>query len=85
MPQPASDVIKLAVDLLTRPSVTPEDAGCQQLMKERLEKLGFINETMIFEDTTNLWSRRDGNENVSANNEPIFGFAGHTDVLPADK
>jgi len=83
MSESNSDVIKLAIDLLARPSVTPEDAGCQQLMKERLSKLGFINETMVFEDTTNLWSRRDGNKNVSVNNEPVFCFAGHTDVVPA--
>ena len=83
MSEPTSDVIQLAVDLLSRPSVTPEDAGCQQLMKERLEKLGFINKTMIFEDTTNLWSRRNGNANVIENNEPVFCFAGHTDVVPA--
>jgi len=83
MSEPISDVIKLAINLLSRPSVTPEDAGCQELMKERLGKLGFINETMIFEDTTNLWSRRDGNKEVSNNNEPVFCFAGHTDVVPA--
>lgn len=78
-----SEVIKLAIDLMSRPSVTPEDAGCQQLMKDRLEQLGFTNETMIFEDTTNLWSRRNGNENTVAENEPVFCFAGHTDVVPA--
>tara|TARA_R110001583_G_scaffold46761_10_gene146562 strand:- start:963 stop:2177 length:1215 start_codon:yes stop_codon:yes gene_type:complete len=88
-----SDVIKLAIDLISRPSVTPEDAGCQQLMKERLGKLGFINETMVFEDTTNLWSRRDGNSPntrsnpIKSNNldksAPVFCFAGHTDVVPA--
>jgi len=78
-----SNVIKLAIDLLSRPSVTPEDAGCQKLMKERLSKLGFSNETMVFEDTTNLWSRRDGHDNVTTNNEPVFCFAGHTDVVPA--
>jgi succinyl-diaminopimelate desuccinylase len=78
-----SDVIKLAIDLISRPSVTPEDAGCQQLMKDRLEKLGFVNETMVFEDTINLWSRRDGNESSIDNNAPVFCFAGHTDVVPA--
>lgn len=83
MSEPTSAVIKLAIDLLSRPSVTPEDAGCQKLMKERLAKLGFINETMIFEDTTNLWSRRDGSENTIKNNHPVFCFAGHTDVVPA--
>lgn len=83
MATPTSDVIQLAIDLLARPSVTPEDAGCQNLMKERLAQLGFANETMVFEDTTNLWSRRDGNLSVNDNNEPIFCFAGHTDVVPA--
>ncbi len=78
-----SDVIKLAIDLMSRPSVTPEDAGCQELMKNRLEKLGFTNETMVFEDTTNLWSRRNGNENTPDTNAPVFCFAGHTDVVPA--
>lgn len=83
MSAPVSEVIKLAIDLLSRPSVTPEDAGCQQLMKERLGKLGFTNETMIFEDTTNLWSRRDGQTNNQHKSVPIFCFAGHTDVVPA--
>lgn len=81
MSDQTSDVVKLAIDLISRPSVTPEDAGCQQLMKNRLEKLGFINETMVFEDTTNLWSRRDGN--ALNDSDPIFCFAGHTDVVPA--
>ncbi len=79
MQKPTSDVIKLAVDLISRPSVTPEDSGCQQLIKKRLAKLGFINETMIFEDTTNLWSRRNGG--LEADNI-VFCFAGHTDVVP---
>ncbi|WP_114327295.1 succinyl-diaminopimelate desuccinylase [Candidatus Colwellia aromaticivorans] len=79
MPKPTSNVIKLAIDLLSRPSVTPEDAGCQQLIKERLAKLGFINETMIFEDTTNLWSRRNGGLEAD---DIVFCFAGHTDVVP---
>jgi len=74
-----SAVIELAKDLISRPSVTPEDAGCQTLIKERLAKLGFDNETMVFHDTTNLWSRRDGN---CQSNAPVFCFAGHTDVVP---
>jgi len=87
MSEPTSEVIKLAIDLLSRPSVTPEDAGCQQLIKDRLSKLGFTNETMVFEDTTNLWSRRDGNTNNSGSPSsdkcmPVFCFAGHTDVVP---
>ena len=68
--------ISLAQALIERPSVTPEDFGCQQLMSQRLAKLGFNNESMVFEDTTNLWSRR-------GNTGPVFCFAGHTDVVPA--
>ncbi|UXI00639.1 succinyl-diaminopimelate desuccinylase [Photobacterium sp. TY1-4] len=71
-----SPVIALAKDLISRISVTPADAGCQDVMIERLEKLGFTIEPMIFEDTTNLWARR-GTE------APLLVFAGHTDVVPA--
>lgn len=71
-----NDVIELAKDLINRRSVTPEDAGCQDLMKAMLGDLGFDNETMVFEDTTNLWSRR-------GNTGPVFCFAGHTDVVPS--
>lgn len=81
-----SDVIQLAQALISRPSVTPEDAGCQKLMATRLEKLGFTNETMVFADTTNLWSRRDSinlTNKTDDNNELVFCFAGHTDVVPA--
>lgn len=74
-----SAVIQLAKELISRPSVTPEDAGCQSLIKQRLAKLGFTNETMVFHDTTNLWSRRNGNQRE----QPVFCFAGHTDVVPA--
>lgn len=71
-----SAVLSLAKELIGRPSVTPEDEGCQELMIERLEALGFNIERMVFEDTTNLWARR-GTEG------PLFAFAGHTDVVPA--
>lgn len=76
-----SAVIALTKELISRPSVTPEDAGCQALMKERLAKLGFTNETMIFHDTTNLWSRRNGSDECHQD-APVFCFAGHTDVVP---
>ncbi|HAO18501.1 MAG TPA: succinyl-diaminopimelate desuccinylase [Alteromonas macleodii] len=69
-------VIEIAKQLINRRSVTPEDAGCQEAMGEFLGALGFNNETMVFEDTTNLWSRR-GKEG------PVFCFAGHTDVVPS--
>lgn len=69
--------IALTRELIARPSVTPEDAGCQQLIGERLSALGFNLESMVFEDTTNLWARRDSQAGG------LFCFAGHTDVVPA--
>ncbi|OLQ91722.1 succinyl-diaminopimelate desuccinylase [Vibrio panuliri] len=71
-----SPVLALAKDFISRQSVTPEDAGCQQVMIDRLQALGFEIEVMVFEDTTNLWARR-------GNQAPLFAFAGHTDVVPA--
>jgi len=67
--------LELARELISRPSVTPHDAGCQLLIGERLHALGFDLEPLLFEDTTNLWARR----NQSG---PLFCFAGHTDVVP---
>ncbi len=67
--------IELLSDLIRRASITPDDAGCQQLLIGRLEALGFECETMIFGATTNLWARRGS---VS----PVLCFAGHTDVVP---
>ncbi|MBE3661847.1 succinyl-diaminopimelate desuccinylase [Vibrio navarrensis] len=71
-----SPVLALTKDLISRQSVTPEDAGCQDVMIKRLQALGFEIERMVFEDTTNFWARR-GSE------APLFAFAGHTDVVPA--
>ncbi|WP_068547636.1 succinyl-diaminopimelate desuccinylase [Thalassotalea crassostreae] len=71
-----SPVIELTKELISRKSVTPLDEGCQQLMGDRLNTAGFTLESMVFEDTTNLWARR-GTEH------PVFCFAGHTDVVPA--
>ena len=68
-------VIDLLCDFIRRRSITPEDAGCQALMAERLERLGFTCETMLFNDVTNLWARR-------GDSPPILCFAGHTDVVP---
>lgn len=73
-----SPVLALAKDLISRQSVTPEDAGCQQVMIERLIALGFEIEIMVFEDTTNFWARR-------GTQAPLFAFAGHTDVVPAGR
>ncbi len=67
--------IVLLKELVQRPSVTPEDAGCQDVLASRLEALGFECETMVFGDVTNLWARR-GSES------PVLCFAGHTDVVP---
>ena len=68
-------VIELLCDLLRRPSVTPDDAGCQALMAARLCDMGFTCETLQFNDVTNLWARRGGTSSVLC-------FAGHTDVVP---
>jgi succinyl-diaminopimelate desuccinylase len=68
-------VLDLTKELIRRQSVTPEDAGCQQLMAQRLEALGFTIESMFFEDTLNLWARK-------GQGKPLFCFAGHTDVVP---
>lgn len=70
-----SNVIELTKALISRPSVTPEDAGCQQLMASRLTQVGFDIEVMHFEDTLNMWARR-------GSGKPVFCFAGHTDVVP---
>ncbi|WP_289116799.1 succinyl-diaminopimelate desuccinylase [uncultured Idiomarina sp.] len=71
----SSETLALAKELISRPSVTPEDEGCQQVIGERLAALGFELETMVFEDTTNLWARR-------GQGRKLFCFAGHTDVVP---
>jgi succinyl-diaminopimelate desuccinylase len=70
-----SATLDLAIDLIGRPSVTPEDAGCQALMMQRLAALGFRTEPLRFEDVDNFWARR-------GDNGPLFCFAGHTDVVP---
>lgn len=71
----STPTVQLAEELITRPSVTPDDQGCQQLIADRLEKLGFHCEHMRFDDVDNLWARL-GNES------PLLCFAGHTDVVP---
>ncbi|MCG8425766.1 MAG: succinyl-diaminopimelate desuccinylase [Chromatiales bacterium] len=63
------------MDLISRQSVTPEDAGCQKQMIKRLEAIGFTVEKMPFGDVENFWARR-GSEG------PVVAFAGHTDVVP---
>lgn len=69
------NVIDLASALIQRESITPHDAGCQQLMADILAPLGFNIESLVFEDTTNMWARK-------GTTAPVFCFAGHTDVVP---
>ncbi len=71
-----SDTLALAKELIARPSVTPEDAGCQAILAQRLQALGFSVETLRYGEVDNLWARR-GSES------PLFVFAGHTDVVPS--
>ncbi|GAA63056.1 succinyl-diaminopimelate desuccinylase [Pseudoalteromonas sp. BSi20311] len=68
-------VITLAQALIQRESVTPEDAGCQHMMNERLSAIGFDIESLFFTDTLNTWARK-------GSQSPHFCFAGHTDVVP---
>ncbi len=70
-----SATLTLAEELIRRPSVTPEDHGCQHLLAERLGAIGFRIETMPFGEVANLWARR-------GDSAPLFVFAGHTDVVP---
>ena len=67
--------VRLLGELVRRPSITPDDAGCQDLLRERLGKLGFDCETLVFGDVTNLWARR-------GSAGPVLCLAGHTDVVP---
>ncbi|WP_027712762.1 succinyl-diaminopimelate desuccinylase [Dickeya chrysanthemi] len=68
-------VIELAQQLIKCPSLSPDDAGCQALMIERLQAIGFVIETMDFGDTQNFWAWRGQGKTLA--------FAGHTDVVPA--
>lgn len=71
-------VIELTTALIGRPSLTPDDAGCQELLRARLAPLGFECETIISAGVTNLWALRRG----SNADGPTVVFAGHTDVVP---
>lgn len=69
------NIISLARELIRRPSISPNDQGCQQIIAERLAKLGFQIEWMPFNDTLNLWAKH-------GSGSPVIAFAGHTDVVP---
>ena len=67
--------LDLLQDLIRRPSITPEDAGCQQLIGERLRAAGFTVRHIRLGDTDNLWA-------THGSGAPLIAFAGHTDVVP---
>jgi len=68
-------VRQLTEDLIRRPSVTPEDAGCLAIIGSRLEALGFTLERMDQDGVSNLWA-------FWGESGPLLCFAGHTDVVP---
>ncbi|AVF35491.1 succinyl-diaminopimelate desuccinylase [Rahnella sikkimica] len=67
-------VLDLAQQLIRRPSLSPDDAGCQEIMIARLQAIGFHVEPMNFGDTLNFWATRGEGKTLA--------FAGHTDVVP---
>ncbi len=70
-----SATLDLTAELLRRPSVSPEDHGCLDVIGARLAALGFRNERLQYPPVDNLWSRR-------GEDRPLLCFAGHTDVVP---
>lgn len=70
-----NEIINLTQNLIRRPSISPDDQGCQQMIAERLAALGFEIEWMNFGETTNLWAKH-------GSTKPLVAFAGHTDVVP---
>jgi succinyl-diaminopimelate desuccinylase len=70
-----NQTVDLLKNLISRESITPTDAGCQDILADRLSKLGFKEERLDFADTQNIWLRR-------GETEPLFAFLGHTDVVP---
>jgi succinyl-diaminopimelate desuccinylase len=74
-------VVKLAQELLRIPSITPNDLGAQEIIRQRLEKVGFKCETLQYHDVTNLWGAL---EPLSSGKKrlPLVTFLGHTDVVP---
>lgn len=71
----SSEVVDLACRLIGIESVSPEDGGCQQIIRDMLAPIGFSCEAMPFEDVSNLWA-------THGHGDPILVFAGHTDVVP---
>jgi len=79
-----SATLRLTEALIARPSVTPEDGGCQTLIADRLKAIGFECHTLTFgpadAPVTNLWAIKRGAGHASG--APVLVFAGHTDVVP---
>lgn len=73
---PASEVLALTCDLIARPSVTPDDLGCQRLIAERLTRAGFACEHLRYGEVDNLWA-------VHGGAGPTLVLLGHTDVVPS--
>jgi len=71
-------ILELTSDLIHRPSITPLDEGCQDLMIEHLSQHGFETELFPFEEVNNFWSKKLGTDPDG----PVLLFAGHTDVVP---
>ena len=71
----AKTTLELTQQLIARPSITPEDGGCQELLAAHLAELGFKIEALPFGEVKNIWARR-------GTQEPLLVFAGHTDVVP---
>ncbi len=67
--------LELTKNLISRRSLTPEDDGCQAMLAERLEAIGFKATHLRYEDVDNLWITR-------GEGDPVFAFVGHTDVVP---
>jgi len=70
-----SETLALTLDLLARASLTPVDAGCQDVIATRLERIGFRVEKLRYGNVDNLWA-------IRGNGSPVLCFAGHTDVVP---
>jgi len=71
-----SNTRELAKSLISKPSITPDDLGCQAIMIDRLKKIGFEIHPLKFGDVDNFWA-------VHGDSGSLFAFAGHTDVVPA--
>jgi len=71
-----SNTLELAKSLISKPSITPDDLGCQAIMIDRLKKIGFEIHPLKFGDVDNFWA-------VHGDSGSLFAFAGHTDVVPA--